>query len=155
FISGIVGQFFRQFALTIAISTIISTINSLTLSPALAALLLKPRSAKRDPLTWLLDFLLGWVFRLFDAAFRVSTRGYTKVVGKLLRVPALVLLVYGGLLLLTWWEFGRLPTGFIPTQDKGYLVASVQLPDSASTARTRAVIKKIEQIALETPGIKN
>jgi multidrug efflux pump len=155
FISGIVGQFFRQFALTIAISTIISTVNSLTLSPALAALLLRPRSAKRDPLTWLVDLLLGWLFRLFDSIFRISTRGYTRVVGKLLRVPAIVLLVYGGLLALTYWEFNRLPTGFIPSQDKGYFVASVQLPDSASAARTRAVVQKIEEIALETPGVKN
>ena len=155
FLSGIVGQFFRQFALTIAVSTIISTFNSLTLSPALAALLLRPRNAKRDPLTRLLDGLLGWLFRAFNWAFSRSTRGYTNLVGKLLRVPALVLTVYGGLVVLTWWTFGQLPSGFIPTQDKGYLVASVQLPDSASVLRTREVIAKIEKISLETPGVKN
>ncbi|RPI75299.1 MAG: transporter, partial [Planctomycetaceae bacterium] len=146
FVSGIVGQFFRQFALTIAVSTVLSTINSLTLSPALAALLLRPATARRDGLTRLLDLLLGWLFWLFDRAFRASTRGYTAIVGKLLRVPALVLVVYAGLLWLTSWEFGRLPTGFIPTQDKGYLVASVQLPDSTAALRTRDVMSRIEQI---------
>lgn len=155
FISGIVGQFFRQFALTIAISTIISTLNSLTLSPALAALLLKPRTAKRDPLTWLVDVLLGWFFRLFNRGFKFSTRVYTRLIGRLLRVPALVLIVYGGLLWLTYWGFNQLPTGFIPSQDKGYLVASVQLPDASSALRTREVIAKIEKIASETPGVKN
>lgn len=155
FISGIVGQFYRQFALTIAISTIISTLNSLTLSPALAALLLRPRTSRRDPVTWLVDMTLGWFFRLFNAGFQFSARTYTSTVGKLLRVPVLVLLVYAGLLGLTWWGYNRLPTGFIPTQDKGYLIASVQLPDSASAVRTRQVIARIEQIALETPGVKN
>ena len=155
FITGIVGQFYRQFALTIAISTIISTLNSLTLSPALAALLLRPRTAKRDPVTWLIDVTLGWFFRLFNLGFKYSARAYTGAIGKLLRVPALVLLVYGGLLGLTYWGYNRLPTGFIPTQDKGYLIASVQLPDSSSAMRTRQVISKIEKIALETPGVKN
>jgi multidrug efflux pump len=155
FISGIVGQFFRQFALTIAISTIISTFNSLTLSPALAALLLRPKGAKRDPLTWLFDVTLGWLFWLFNVGMKHTTRGYTWTVGKMLRIPAFVLLVYGGLLLLTYYGYISLPTGFIPSQDKGYLVASVQLPDSASAERTREVITKIEAIALETPGVKN
>lgn len=155
FISGIVGQFFRQFALTIAISTIISTLNSLTLSPALAALLLRPHSAKRDPLTWLIDMVLGWFFYLFNSGFKYSTKVYTRLIGRFLRIPALVLIVYGGLLMLTYWGFNQLPTGFIPSQDKGYLVASVQLPDSSSALRTREVIAKIEQIAKETPGVKN
>jgi len=153
FLTGIVGEFFRQFALTIAVSTIISTFNSLTLSPALAALLLRPRNAKRDPVTWLLDFVLGWLFRSFNWSFRLSTGVYTRLVGRLLRVPALVLCVYGGLVLLTWWSFGQLPTGFIPTQDKGYLVASVQLPDSSSVLRTKEVIARIEKICLNTPGV--
>lgn len=155
FISGIVGQFFRQFALTIAISTIISTLNSLTLSPALAALLLKPRTAKRDVLTWLVDLTLGWFFRLFNRGFKFSTGIYSRMIGRMLRIPAMVLLVYCGLLWLTYWGFNQLPTGFIPSQDKGYLVASVQLPDASSAMRTREVIAKIEKIALETPGIKN
>jgi multidrug efflux pump len=155
FVSGIVGQFFRQFALTIAVSTILSTINSLTLSPALAALLLRPRNVRRDPLTWLLDMTFGWLFRGFNAGLRRSTHGYVRVVRGLIRVPLLVLAVYGGLLGLTYWGMGRLPTGFIPSQDKGYLIASVQLPDSASAARTREVIARIETIARETPGVKN
>src|SRR5205823_2496972 len=138
-----------------AVSTIISTFNSLTLSPALAALLLRPRHAKRDVITWILDTLLGWLFRGFNAGFRSATRAYIRFVGKLLRVPALVLAVYGGLVGLTWWGFGQLPTGFIPVQDKGYLVASVQLPDSSSVMRTRQVIAKIEKIAKDTPGVKN
>lgn len=155
FISGIIGQFFRQFALTIAISTIISTINSLTLSPALAALLLRPKSAQRDWLTRILDSLFGWFFWIFNWGMRSSTKAYIGAVGKLLRVPSLVLLVYGGLLVLTFWGFQQLPTGFIPTQDKGYLVASVQLPDSSSAERTKRAIAKLEQIALQTPGVKN
>lgn len=155
FISGIVGGFFRQFALTIAVSTIISTFNSLTLSPALAALLLKAPGTRRDPLTWFLDTTLGWLFRLFDLGFRWATGGYTFAVGKLLRVPALVLVIYGGLLWLTGWSFGQLPRGFIPSQDKGYLVASVQLPDASAAVRTRDVVRRIEKIALETPGVKN
>lgn len=155
FISGIVGQFFRQFAMTIAISTIISTLNSLTLSPALAALLLRPSTAKRDPLTWLLDVSLGWLFNLFDFGFKYSTKVYTRIVGGMLRVPIVVLGVYGGLLLLTFWGYRQLPTGFIPSQDKGYFLASVQLPDSSAAGRTRDVIARIEKIAMETPGVKN
>lgn len=155
FISGIIGQFYRQFALTIAISTIISTINSLTLSPALAALLLRPRHGRRDWFTRLLDAILGWFFGLFNLGVQHSTRAYTGLVGKLLRVPLIVLAVYGGLVVLTWWGFKQLPTGFIPTQDKGYLVASVQLPDSASAERTRNAIAKLEEIALRTPGVEH
>ena len=155
FISGIVGQFFRQFAMTIAISTIISTLNSLTLSPALAALLLRPKSAKRDPLTWLFDLTLGWLFNAFDLGFRYSTGVYTKIVGGMLRVPIVVLAVYGGLVFLTFWGYRQLPTGFIPSQDKGYFLASVQLPDSAAAGRTRDIIARIEKIAMETPGVKN
>ena len=155
FLSGIVGLFFRQFALTIAISTAISTLNSLTLSPALAALLLQPKSAARDPLTRVIDFLFGWFFWLFNATFRVSTRAYISIVGRMLRVPSLVLIVYGGLLYLTYWGFQQLPSGFIPSQDKGYFLAGIQLPDSSSAMRTREVVARIEQIALSIPGIKN
>src|SRR5688572_12093619 len=97
FISGIVGQFFRQFALTIAISTLISAFNSLTLSPALAAILLKPKGAKPDFFQRLLNLLLGWLFRLFNNGFVLGTRVYTRAVGMSLRVSLIVLLVYGGL----------------------------------------------------------
>ncbi len=155
FVSGIVGQFFRQFALTIAISTVISTINSLTLSPALAALLLRPRHADRDWLTRLIDFLFGWFFRLFNFGVKKSISGYTRATSRLLRVPLLVLLVYGGLLGLTWFGFQSLPTGFIPSQDKGYLVCSVQLPDATAAERTLKTLAKIERIALDTPGVRN
>src|SRR5262249_52553924 len=91
FISGITGQFFRQFAVTIAVSTVLSAFNSLTLSPALAALLLRPHGAKRDPLTWLLDASLGWFFKLFNGVFNIGTTVYTRMVAGLLRVSLLVL----------------------------------------------------------------
>jgi hydrophobe/amphiphile efflux-1 (HAE1) family protein len=153
FIGGITGQFFRQFAVTIAVSTVFSAFNSLTLSPALAALLLRPRGAKRDPLTWLLDVTLGWFFRLFNGAFGFGTSVYTRLVGMLLRVSLIALVVYGGLLYLTYWQFSRMPTGFVPEQDKGYLLVNVQLPDSASVQRTREVMAQIETMARETPGV--
>ncbi len=153
FISGITGQFFRQFAVTIAVSTVISAFNSLTLSPALAAILLKPRGEHRDPLTRLLDLALGWFFRLFNASFSLGTTIYTRIVSGLLRVSFLTLLVYGGLLVWTYWDFVHAPTGFIPQQDKGYILLSVQLPDSASMERTQKVMAHIEKIARETPGV--
>lgn len=155
FVSGIVGQFFRQFALTIAISTIISTINSLTLSPALAALLLKPAHARPDVLTWLLNLLFGWFFRLFNLLIRKSIGGYIGTTSRLLRVPLLVLVVYGGLLGLTWFGFNALPRGFIPSQDKGYLVCSVQLPDATSAERTLETLAKVERLTLDTPGVQS
>jgi len=155
FIAGITGQFFRQFALTIAVSTVISAFNSLTLSPALAALLLRGKGGRRDPLTWVLDRVLGWFFRLFNYSFRQGTEGYTWVVRRLLRLSVGVLLAYVGLLYLTYWEFGRVPGGFIPAQDKGYLLVNVQLPDSASLGRTQEVVSRIEQHALKTPGVKH
>jgi multidrug efflux pump len=153
FISGITGQFFRQFALTIAVSTVISAFNSLTLSPALAAILLQPKGARKDVFGRLLDGLLGWFFRLFNFSFRFGTGVYTRAVRLALRGSVIVLLLYGGLLAATWWEFNRLPMGYIPAQDKGYLVVPVQLPDSASLERTREVVDRIEQIAHEIPGI--
>jgi multidrug efflux pump len=155
FVSGIVGQFFRQFALTIAISTVISTINSLTLSPALAALLLRPKHGKKDLLTRLLDFLLGWLFRLFNYGMTKSINGYAHATSRLLRVPMLVLLVYGGLLGLTYLGFNSLPRGFIPSQDKGYLVCSVQLPDATSAERTLETLARVESLTLNTPGVRS
>jgi multidrug efflux pump subunit AcrB len=215
FISGITGQFFRQFALTIAVSTIISAFNSLTLSPALTALLLRPQDKETAlplpaiafPLigAWLgweflapwvtrateqlpagsLDFLegaptwtlsaaatvaaalAGWivsrplnlllraVFRGFNASFARATGAYTRAVGGLLRVSVVVLVVYGGLLGLTWLGFDRAPKGFIPAQDKGYLLVNVQLPDSASVQRTSQVMLHIEDLVRKTPGVKH
>ncbi|MEN6450595.1 MAG: efflux RND transporter permease subunit [Thermoguttaceae bacterium] len=221
FISGITGQFFRQFALTIATSTVISAFNSLTLSPALAAVLLRPHEKGRyDVLpraiyillggwigyVWLLptlepwlnrwlvgrvewnvgtllpglsgvavdlgwwlgvgftlavglvagywltrpmNYVLGRGFRLFNVGFDRATNAYTRVVGMALRTSALVLLIYGGLLALTGWGFLASPSGFIPAQDKGYLLVNVQLPDAASLERTQRVMHRIEQIAMK------
>ncbi len=153
FIGGISGQFFRQFALTIAVSTVISAFNSLTLSPALAAVLLKPHGARRDWLTIVMDALFGWFFRLFNWGFDRSTSLYTRGVGLLLRGAALSLLVYGGLLLLTYWGFTHTPSGFIPEQDKGYLLVNVQLPEGASVERTREVVARLDRMARSLPGV--
>ena len=216
FISGITGQFFRQFALTIAVSTVISAFNSLTLSPALSALLLRPKEQERHdevlPLAafpilgawlgyaalaprlaeWLAALHLGglekflaaspWVvpavsiavgtaavgifarrlnrftarcFRAFNVGFNHSTNVYTRLVGMALRVSLLVLLVYGGLLYLTYWGFTNSPSGFIPMQDKGYLLVNIQLPDAASVERTQRVMHRIEEIASKTEGVKH
>jgi multidrug efflux pump len=153
FIAGITGEFFRQFAVTIAASTAISAFNSLTLSPALAAILLRPRGEARDPLTRLLDLVFGWFFRLFNRAFDASTNVYAGLVGRLLRGALLVLVVYGALVVLTIWVFGRAPTGFIPQQDQGRLIVNVQLPDSAALQRTQDVMAQVEKIVRETPGV--
>jgi multidrug efflux pump len=211
FITGITGQFYRQFALTIATSTIISAFNSLTLSPALSALLLKPRQkGTYEALPWfafvglgcwlgysflggrstelvggwlpdsvpavvrpyvglapaflaggLVGFLvsfplnrvLGFSFFIFNKGFDAATNAYTRIVGGLLRVSLLVLVLYGGLLGLTYWSFTHTPTGFIPTQDKGYLLLNVQLPDSSSLERTQEVMKQIEEAAGKLPGV--
>ena len=211
FISGIVGQFFRQFAITIAISTLISCFNSLTLSPALAVLLLKPKTQGHgealprfglvltgawlgyaflapwiktqlpdvvplvlvggvDLLPWLgaaigiavamltaglVNRLLSWFFRVFNRGFTAVTSGYVGSVKLLMRVSPLVLLLYCGLLYLTYDLFQKTPTGFIPSQDKGYLLVNVQLPDSASLDRTNQVMQRIEAIAEKAPGVRH
>ncbi|HZZ81242.1 MAG TPA: multidrug efflux RND transporter permease subunit [Gemmataceae bacterium] len=214
FISGIIGQFFRQFALTIAVSTLISAFNSLTLSPALSALLLKPRTKgvyqtlprfafvllgawagymavkslvapslvehiesenlASNVSAWLpsllgilggiiagwlfgrpLNFLLGALFGWFNLAFDFATGLYARSVGVLLVLSVPVLLGYCGLLWLTYWTFNQTPTGFIPAQDKGFLLVNVQLPDAASSERTRLVMAQIEAVAQETPGVKH
>ncbi len=214
FITGIVGQFFRQFALTIAVSTLISAFNSLTLSPALSALLLKPRNqaghealprpgyvligawvgyeflsdwvqqwlGERLPsealpegyLPWVagvgaafagalvlgalyrpLNVVLTWFFGAFNTGFTATTTGYVRTVGLMLRGSLIVLLIYGGLLYLTYWSFKKAPTGFIPQQDKGYLLVNVQLPDSASLARTESALRRIEAIARGDAGVRS
>lgn len=147
FISGITGQFFRQFALTIAVSTFFSAVNSLTLSPALCALLLKPKDEQGDILTRILNLTLGWFFKLFNAGFEATSKYYSLSVGFLLRLSFIVLIVYGGLLYLTYFSFTKVPIGFIPSQDKGYLLVDVRLPDSASLERTQAVMAQVEKIA--------
>jgi len=154
FISGITGQFYRQFALTIAVSTLISAFNSLTLSPALCALLLQPPQARHDWLNRLLEGTLGWFFRGFNQLFARSSAAYSRMVGRLIRVSAATLAGYLGLLALTYLGFQKVPTGFIPTQDKGYVAMIAQLPDAASLERTEVVVDQISRIARDTPGVK-
>ncbi|QDT57052.1 Multidrug efflux pump subunit AcrB [Caulifigura coniformis] len=217
FMAGISGQFYRQFALTIAASTVISAFNSLTLSPALCALMLKPHAhgehAKRPdalprlaivligvlianmflaapiaramgyeiaghdgeshnpppawltPLVLLVGGVLGYVaavainkalavfFNLFNKAFDVSIAAYGGVVHLLLRLSVIVLLVYGGLMAATVYAATTVPQGFIPEQDKGYLIVNVQLPDGASLARSDALIRRLSKVVRETPGV--
>ena len=155
FISGITGQFFRQFALTIAVSTAISALNSLTLSPALAALLLRPRGAEKDLFQRLIDGVLGWFFKGFNKAFAWSSNAYGNTIARLTRLAIIVLLIYAGLLALTGLGFKIVPGGFLPTQDRGYAVVYAQLPDAASLDRTQAVVDKITKIGRETPGVLN
>ncbi|QDV32722.1 efflux RND transporter permease subunit [Tautonia plasticadhaerens] len=210
FISGISGRFYQQFALTIAVSTALSAFNSLTLSPALCAILLKPHqdhdghaasrswalprlayvlffgyladallgaviveSAGLDgagalaaragvalagaAVGWFvgvgLDRLIGGFFRGFNLVFEAITKVYGRVVGGLIRLSALVLVVYVGLLGLTYLGFRAVPVGFIPSQDKGYLVVNAQLPDAASLGRTEAVVSRLSGLAREIPGV--
>jgi multidrug efflux pump subunit AcrB len=154
FISGITGQFYRQFALTIAVSTLISAFNSLTLSPALCALLLQPHHARSDWFTRLLNGGLGWFFRGFNRVFGATTDAYSRMVGRFIRFSVAALVVYLGLLGLTYLGFKTVPTGFIPPQDKGYIAVMAQLPDAASLERTGDVVDHISKIAREVPGIK-
>ena len=155
FIVGLSGQFYKQFALTIAISTVISAFNSLTLSPALAALLLKGHGAKKDRFTRVIDFLFGWFFKLFNRFFGRASGGYGKLVTHTLRSSVIALVVYGGLIGLTALGFSRVPTGFVPTQDKGYLVSFAQLPNGATLDRTEDVIRRMSDIAMKHPGVQN
>ena len=154
FVSGLTGQFYRQFALTIAISTVISAINSLTLSPALASRLLLPRHAAKDRVQRALDRVFGWFFRLFNRFFTTASAAYGVGVARVLRVGAAVLVLYVGLIGLTGLGFSRVPEGFIPVQDKDYLVAFAQLPDAATLDRTEAVIRKMSDLALKQPGVE-
>jgi multidrug efflux pump len=227
FLGGITGQFFRQFAVTIAVSTIISAVNALTMTPSRAVMIFKTEAGshgghelKREALPWwffavvgglltvwlgpkyLADYLglhpatagaageasgwmswavtagyfvpgmvvgglagwllirpvnaaLGWLFRGFNRLFDRMTEVYGRLVGRLLRISVVILVIYVGLLGLTYWEFDRAPTGFVPQQDKGYLLLNVQLPDSASVERTQRVMTRIEKMAHETPGVKH
>ncbi|RYE94475.1 MAG: multidrug efflux RND transporter permease subunit [Myxococcales bacterium] len=155
FVPGLTGQFYRQFALTIAISTVISAFNSLTLSPALAAMLLRPHEAKKDLLSRLIERALGWFFRPFNRFFTAASNGYVRTVSAVLRRSVVALGVYGGLIALTYVGFQKVPTGFVPTQDKQYLVAFAQLPDAASLDRTDDVVHRISELALQTPGVES
>ncbi len=156
FISGLTGQFYQQFALTIAISTVISAINSLTLSPALAAVLLKDHHAPKDGFSRLLDKLFGgWLFGPFNRVFDRASHGYVGTVRRVLRGSSIAMLVYGGLLVLGYLGFSSTPAGFVPQQDKQYLVAFAQLPDAATLDRTETVIKRMSEIAAKYPGVEN
>jgi multidrug efflux pump subunit AcrB len=227
FLGGITGQFFRQFAVTIAVSTIISAVNALTMTPSRAVLIFKTEESahghefKREALPWWIfavvggmlaywygpvyvaerfglpaasiesalieasgwmswakaaayfapgavvggifgwlvigtvNAVLGWLFRGFNRLFDVVTVGYSRMIGKLLRISLVVLMVYGALVALTYWVFQHAPTGFIPQQDQGRLIVSVQLPDSASLQRTKAAMEQVDKIALATPGVSH
>tara|TARA_R110000796_G_scaffold236985_6_gene356776 strand:+ start:33492 stop:36668 length:3177 start_codon:yes stop_codon:yes gene_type:complete len=156
FISGLSGQFYQQFALTIAISTVISAINSLTLSPALAAILLKDHHAPKDAFSRGLDKLFGgWLFAPFNRMFERASNRYVGTVRRVLRGSSIAMLVYGGLLVLGYLGFSSTPTGFVPQQDKQYLVAFAQLPDAATLDRTEVVIKRMSEIASKHPGVEN
>jgi multidrug efflux pump len=153
FLSGVTGQFYKQFAVTIAISTVISAINSLTLSPALAARLLTPHDAPKDAPTRLIDRLFGWVFRPFNRFFGASSERYQGAVSRALGRRGMVFVVYAVLLAGTGLMFKAVPPGFIPVQDKLYLVAGVKLPEGASISRTDALLQKVSEIAMETDGV--
>jgi multidrug efflux pump len=153
FISGLTGQFYKQFAITIAISTVISAFNSLTLSPALSALLLKEHSAPKDWLTRAMDRAFGWFFRPFNRFFEWASHKYSAGVARVLRVSVIALVVYVGLLGTTALLFKHTPSGFVPTQDKQYLIAFTQLPAAASLDRTDSIVHRMSEIALAHPGV--
>ncbi|MBP6898352.1 MAG: multidrug efflux RND transporter permease subunit [Pseudacidovorax sp.] len=154
FISGLTGQFYRQFAVTIAISTVISAINSLTLSPALAALLLKGHDAPRDALTRGMDRLLGGFFRGFNRLFHRGSEGYGRGVRGVISRKTLMLGIYVALVALTFGLFKAVPGGFVPTQDKQYLIGFAQLPDGATLDRTDDVIRRMGDIMKKNPNVE-
>jgi hydrophobe/amphiphile efflux-1 (HAE1) family protein len=155
FIPGITGAFFRQFAVTISASTAISLLVSLTLSPALCALLFKPHDEHAHKNAPLLMRPVNAFFRLFNTVFDKLSLGYAGLTKRLVRVSALVLLVYAGLIGLTAVQFDRAPSGFIPQLDQGYLISVVQLPPGSSLTRTDAVVRQVTEIALGVPGVTN
>lgn len=155
FISSLTGQFYKQFALTIAISTVISAINSLTLSPALSAVLLKEHDAPKDRLQRGIDRAFGWFLRPFNRAFTKATDRYVGATRNILRRSGIALVVYAGLIGLTAFGFASVPTGFIPQQDKQYLVAFAQLPEAATLDRTDEVVRRMGDILLGQPGVKH
>ena len=149
FVSGLTGQFFKQFALTIAFSTVISAFNSLTLSPALSALLLKGHGAKKDFFQQTIDFLFGWFFKPFNWVFRRGSNGYGTGVANVLHHKTIMLGLYALLIGTALFLFHIVPAGFVPAQDKQYLVSFAQLPEAATLDRTEQVIRKMSAIALE------
>jgi multidrug efflux pump len=153
FISGLTGQFYKQFAITIAISTAISAFNSLTLSPALAAALLKPHGTPPDRLQRAIDAAFGWALTPFNRFFERLAHRYVWLTGGVLRRAGIAVAVYAGLVGLAWLGFATVPHGFIPQQDKQYLVAFAQLPEAATLDRTEDVIRRMDEIALAEPGV--
>jgi multidrug efflux pump len=155
FITGLTGQFYKQFALTVAISTVISAFNSLTLSPALAALLLKSHDAPKDILTRAMERLLGWFFKRFNRAFHRGSEAYSGGVRRVISRRAFVMVGYVALIGVTFGLFKMVPGGFVPGQDKQYLVGFAQLPDGATLDRTEEVIRRMGDIALKQPGVES
>ncbi len=153
FIVGVSGAFYKQFALTIAVSTLISTFNSLTLSPALCALLLDRAHGNKDIFSRLLDRVFGRFFAGFNRFFENFSEGYANLVGRLIRMTVVVLILYAGLSALNFTAFQKVPTGFIPQQDQGYLILLAQLPDAASFTRTEEMVQQASKIAEETEGV--
>ncbi|TWU46024.1 Efflux pump membrane transporter BepE [Novipirellula aureliae] len=153
FITGISGQFYQQFALTISISTAISTFVSLTLSPALCAILLKPKDAAKSRFGKGMDLLFGWSFRLFNRTFDWTSNLYAGIVGRLVKKTGIALVLYVLLLVCTGLSFGLVPTGFIPDQDQGYVIVAINLPDGASLARTDKVTRRVAEIGGKIDGV--
>jgi hydrophobe/amphiphile efflux-1 (HAE1) family protein len=151
FITGISGQFYRQFALTIAGATVISLIVSLTLSPALCALLLKPHDRAHRDRWW--ERPIHGAFRLFNRGFTAATNGYGWLAGRVVRIAGVMLGVYVLIIAGGGYIFSHAPSGFIPQQDRGYLIGVIQLPPGASLSRTDAVVRRVSDIALATPGV--
>ncbi len=156
FVSGLEGQFYRQFAVTIAISTVISAFNSLTLSPAMAAILLQPNDVPKDRLTRAMNALFGGFFRWFNRVFKRSSERYSQGVTTVVaKRKVLSLVIYAVLLGATVLLFLRVPPGFVPQQDKQYLIGIAQLPEGASLQRTTEVMRRLSDIATSVPGIKD
>jgi hydrophobe/amphiphile efflux-1 (HAE1) family protein len=153
FITGVTGQFYRQFGITIAASTVISTFNSLTLSPALAALLLRPRNATPDIFQRGINRVLGRFFNVFNRTFDKASHGYSTAVRRITALRAVTLVIFAALLGVTWWLFHTVPGGFIPAQDKIYLIGIAQLPDAASLDRTEGIVRQMSEIGDHTPGV--
>jgi hydrophobe/amphiphile efflux-1 (HAE1) family protein len=152
-VPGFIGQFYRQFALTIAFASLISAFNSLTLSPALAGLLLQGHQDRPDRVQRIIDGSLGWLFRPFNRVFAAASHGYQRWVARLLRVLLVGTVAYVVLVSLAGGLFAAAPTGFVPAQDKGYLVTIVQLPPSASIERTEKIVRQVADIGLRQPGV--
>ncbi|MEQ1800850.1 MAG: multidrug efflux RND transporter permease subunit [Gammaproteobacteria bacterium] len=154
FLGGITGQFFLQFAVTIATATGISALNSLTLSPALGAILLRHKDAPPDRLDRVLERVLGGIFRGFNRGFETLREAYGRAVCRTVRRPGLALGAFAAMLALTGVGFYLVPTGFIPQQDQGYLITIIELPKGSSLERTTEVVQRATQIALKTPGVE-